>query len=203
MVTVPPHARDAVVRRVYRDAQKAGWEHLTQDAKARWYDRWTSDDHVGGILAGHLGHERVRAWLKDGPLKHYANARSGVGPYARFADVTGPTPQRVADAVLGNGWVVDETSITTKPLRFQATHGDDWAVVAYGPNRKFRDLLWAAVNDAVDVRTPSRAVVAIVDDDIAPTPQSERNVQQRIADRCDIEIRWVALSSTTPDTPDS
>lgn len=197
VVTVPRNARDAVIRRVYADAQKAGWEHLTQDAKARWYDRWTSDEQVGGILASHLGPERVRTWLKDGPLKHYATARSGIGPYAKFADVTGPTPQRVAKAVLGKSWAVDESTITTKPLRFQATRGDDRAVVAYGPSRKFRDLLWAALNDAVDVRTPSRAVVAIVDDDISPTPHSERHQQQRIADRCNIEIRWAALSSTT------
>jgi hypothetical protein len=196
VASVPTHVRDTVIRRVYRDAQNDGWEHLSQQAKARWYDRWAADEHVGGILSGYVGPERVRTWLKDGPLKHYANARHGIGPYARFADITGPTPQQIADAVLGPRWTVNDRSVATKPLRFHATRGDDGAAVAYGPARKFRDLLWAALNDTVDVRAPSRAVIAVIEEPVAPTPQSERDVQQRLAAQCQIGVHWVSFAPT-------
>ena len=194
MSLVPAHVRDSVVRRVLRDAQKAGWENLSQQAKAQWYDRWMSEDAVGGIIAGYVGPTRVRVWLKDGPLKHYANATHGVGEYARFLNVSGPTPKRIAQAVLGPQWSIQADSVEIKPLRFTAIHGDQHASVAFGPSRKFRDLLWAALVTAADPTTMGRSVVAIVETEVDPTPESDRVVQKRLATRCGVELTWISIA---------
>lgn len=197
MSRLPEHVRAAVIQRVYADADRVGWDALPAPAKSTQYDRWTADPHIGGILSGYLEAERIRTWLKDNPLKHYTNAKHGVGTYARYANVTRPTPSRVASAALGRDWQVDETSVRDKPLRFRAVHGDEHAAVAYGPARKFRDLLWAALNDAVDPHSPARTLVAIVEHSLDPTSDSERTRQQQLADRCRIEVRWISMSTTT------
>lgn len=160
------------------------------------YDKWTADPQVGGLLSGYMDAERVRTWLKDGPMKHYANARHGVGPYAEYATTSGPTPQRVAIAALGDGWTVDGGSVRTKPIRFRATGPDGGAAtVAYGPSRKFRDPLWAALNDAVDRATPQRCVIVVSETSTSPASPTERREQRALADRCDLEIRWVEFAN--------
>jgi hypothetical protein len=192
---VPADIRARVIRRVYADADRLGWDSLPASARSDQYDAWVSDPAVGGMLAGFLEKGRVRTWLKDNPMKHYANAKHGVGSYAAYADSTGPTPSRVADAALGRGWQVVDSSVREKPLRFFAQRGEAMAAVAYGPSRKFRDLLWAALNDAVDPGAPTRSFVVIVDDHVSPTSESDRVQQRLLSDRCGIELRWISFAA--------
>ena len=192
---VPQQVRDKVIRRVYADADRAGWANLPAPQRSRMYDRWVEDPDVGGLLSGYLESERVRVWLKDNPMKHYAAAKHGIGTYATYASVTGPTPDRVAARALGIGWEIDPHSVSDKPLRFRASRDDDIGLVVYGPSRKFRDLLWAALNRSVEPCGPDRVVVLVVEDVISPTPEYERGRQQLLADRCGFELAWSSFAA--------
>ena len=201
MTRIPTELRAQVIRRVYADADRIRWNTQSPNVRSSQYDRWVSDPQVGGILSVFIELGRVRIWLKDNPLKHYLNAKHGVGPYAPYADITGPTPSLVASTTLGNGWQVVQGTIRDKPLRFQAGREDAHAAVAYGPSPKFRDLIWSALNDAISPTAPPRSVVAVIDEHEAPTSDSERFRQQRMADRCSIEVKWISFASSANYSP--
>lgn len=192
---LPPEVRDKVIRRMYSDADEAGWANLPAVDRSRMYDRWAEDPELRGLLSGYLEPERVRTWLKDNPMKHYAAAKHGIGTYAVYATVTGPTPARVLARSLGDGWDIDPKSVSDKPLQFRASRDEDNALVVYGPSRKFRDLLWAALNRAVEPCGPDRVVVLVVEDVVAPTPVFERRRQRLLADRCGVELKWSSFGA--------
>lgn len=195
---VPDHVRDEVVPIIYREALGMRWESLPQVDRSRAYNVWAARPDVGGILAGHLGSpDRVRPWLKDGPLKHFTSARAGVGAYAKYVESTESLPDRITRAILDDGWVPIEGSQRSKPLRFVVAHGDDKMTIIHGPSRKFRDLVWAAVCLRVDepVTSPVPSIV-VTEPAGEPVPPSERKRQQSIADQCGLTLCWLELADT-------
>lgn len=193
--SIPVDTRDRVIREVYRQAAAMGWQSLPAARKSAQYDRWAAASEIGGVLVRFMPEDRIRVWLKDGPLKEYGNAIHGLGRYGHLAPQLGPSPSQAAVAALGPDWTVVEGSERTKPLRFYATGSDGRsAAVAYGPARKFRDLLWAGLLAAVDSEPPDRVVVLISEPPAEPTPKVEREWHQRLARRCDLELKHCQFS---------
>lgn len=192
---VPDHVRDEIVPILYREALKMRWESLPQADRTRAYNQWAARKDIGGVLAGHLGSpNRVRSWLKDGPLKHLTNARAGAGPYTKYVDASESLPDKITAAVLGQGWEPVDGTHRTKPLRFDASDGHDTVTVVHGPARKFRDLAWSALCTEVDDTNPATTVVVVTETAGEAVPPTERNRQLALADRCRLALSWVELA---------
>lgn len=192
---IPAETRDRVIREVYRQAAAMGWQSLPAAAKSTQYDRWAAADEIGGVLVRFMREDRIRVWLKDGPLKEYGNATHGLGRYGHLAPRLGPSPAQAAKAALGAAWQVVAGSERTKPLRFRANGPHDRAAaVAYGPARKFKDLLWAGLLEAEGRDAPDRVVLLITERPAEPTPRPERDWQKRVAVRCGLEIKHFQFS---------
>ncbi len=189
--STPPEVRDKVIRRVYAEAVEMDWQSLPAPRKSAQYDRWVADKDVGGVLARFMPEDRIRVWLKDGPLKEYGNATHGMGPYAELAPRLGPTPAQAVKAAFGDGWNPVAGTERIKPLGVDARGPDDeHGVVVYGPARKFPALVWAALVAAVDRDLPpDRAVVLVTERPAEPTPTINRRWQSRIADHCRVGLR--------------
>jgi hypothetical protein len=71
---IPADVRNEVKRRLYAAADRIGWVYLPPQVKARYYENWTNDGHIGGILAQFIAKDRVRVYLKDTLLKDYARS---------------------------------------------------------------------------------------------------------------------------------
>jgi hypothetical protein len=128
-------------------------------------------------------------------LQEYENAIHGLGRYGHLAPRLGPSPAQAAKAALGAGWKVVQGSERTKPLRFRAIGPyEQSAAVAYGPARKFKDLLWAGLLGATEPETPGRVVVLITEPPAEPTPKAERDWHRKLARRCGLELKHFQFS---------
>jgi hypothetical protein len=97
-----------------------------------------------------LTREKARVWLKDVPMKEYARATAGIGPYARFATLQLPSPEALAQQAFGSSWTTRSGTLRTKPNRVVIESGDASRLMLWGGRRALRDLVWAAMVAQVD-----------------------------------------------------
>ncbi len=74
---VPRKVEDLVCRKIFSDMAALSWEGLGHTARSEQYERWVSSADVGDRLSLYMPVERVRVWIKDGPVKEYPRARWG------------------------------------------------------------------------------------------------------------------------------
>ena len=72
--------RRQVIAEIYRRADDLDWDGLSSSDRSTWYVRWLDDPAIGGVLDLYMPRDQARLWIKDVPMKHYARARSGLGP---------------------------------------------------------------------------------------------------------------------------
>lgn len=56
-------------------ADEIGWINLSPGTKSRFYQNWTRDPKIGGLLARVMNKEQVRVYLKDTIMKDYVRDR--------------------------------------------------------------------------------------------------------------------------------
>ena len=96
---------------------------MTPQQHSARYAEWVQDSEVGGRLKAYLTDSEVRVWIKDGPMKEWSRATSGVGRYSELVDTQLDIPAILVRKVLGAEWELEEGSVRTKPLRLTATRG--------------------------------------------------------------------------------
>ena len=190
MSELPPELREAVTRHLYASAAQIDWENLSATEKTAQYRRWVADPNIGGELTRFLPEDSARVWIKDGPMKEYARAQFGVGPFAQLIDTPRCTPETVVRAVHGDDWNVLAGSVDVKPARCVASGSAGEALVVWGGLAAFKHLVWAALEAAAD--DDERPVtIAVVESPARPTPASERARLKTIASRCGFTVRHI------------
>lgn len=186
---VPKEVRDEVVRALYRQVEAMDWELLSPQQKSQQYARWIDDPAVGGRLTEFQSAEDARVWLKDGPMKEYARALDGVGLFAEFTTKRLSGPEELIRRALGEGWSIVPESQGEKPLHCVATDGSNTRYVCWGKPGTFRDLVWAAVNKAVEWADRPMIVVSLRDGQ--DVNGEERRRHERIAAHCGLDVRHI------------
>jgi hypothetical protein len=188
---VPWEVEEAIVGRLFADMERLGWEGLTPRQRTSQYGRWIADPEVGQRLATFMTPERARVWIKDGPVKEYPRALAGVGKYAPLANGSGSGADIVRRA-LGAEWITDTATLRVKPLRIEAHRDEDTVVLAWGPARDLKHLVWAALN-ADASGDPREWVLAVTGSFTRPVTASDKAHQLRIARRCGLRLVHVEL----------
>lgn len=182
---------EAIVSRLFADMERLGWEGMTPRQRTSQYGEWIKDAEIGQKLAEWMTPERARVWIKDGPVKEYPRALAGVGKYAPLANGSANVADLVQRA-LGAGWTSDPATLSVKPLRVEAHQGDETVVLAWGPARDLKHLVWAALN--ADASGDSREWVLVVTSTFTrPVTTSDKAHQLRIARRCGLRLVHVEL----------
>src|ERR1700679_821870 len=101
----------SVVARIFSDASRLGWSELSGSQRSAQYAAWVSDQEVGGQLTKFMTTGQARVWIKDGPMKEWARATSGVGKYAAFAKSAERSPAQLVKKGLGEEWDADLPSL--------------------------------------------------------------------------------------------
>lgn len=197
MSELPPKLRDSITRKLYASAAEIDWENLSAAEKTVQYRRWVSDPQIGGELTRFLPEDSARVWIKDGPMKEYARARFGVGPFAHLVAAPRCTPETVVRAVHGPGWDVLDGSVEIKPARCIATGPSEQSVVLWGNAVAFKHLIWAAL-EAAAANDKRPVTIAVVESPARPTPASERARLKAIADRCGFTVRHINPAPVPP-----
>jgi hypothetical protein len=71
-VSVPEEVRDRLKSQLWAIADQVGWANLSTIQKSKYYEDWTRNHEIGGLLARFIDRERVRLYIKDTLLKSYA-----------------------------------------------------------------------------------------------------------------------------------
>ena len=74
-MSVSDKVREDLKERLWRLADEIVWMNLSQSQKAKYYEDWTRDPKIGGVLARYIDKGQVRVYLKDTLLKDYTRTR--------------------------------------------------------------------------------------------------------------------------------
>ena len=74
-MSIPSATRAGLKKKLWDEADRLGWSELSQAEKARYYEVWTKDPQIGGVVSRYLDGGQVRVYLKDTLLKDYGRAR--------------------------------------------------------------------------------------------------------------------------------
>lgn len=195
MTQIPSAVRDEVITAVYADCDRLEWETLTKAKKSEAYTNWISDPRIGGELRKYMAQDRIRVWLKDGPLKEYMRAVNGVGPYASYTTRRAGGADALVTQAFGTEWSVIEGSFADKPLRCKVANGADIQYLTWAPYDGLRDLAWWVVN--LRATSPSnKATVAIVRAPGEVLAKDERKRAEAICGLIGADVRFLVQTVT-------
>jgi hypothetical protein len=176
-----------VVAQLFSDADNLGWADLSVVERSLQYAIWLAHPKVGGVLTEFMSASQARVWIKDGPMKEWTRARSGVGKYAVLMPGARRTPEQLVHSALGEGWQVDDESLRIKPLRVRASHEGEVVTFSWGPQRDLKHLVWAALQAGAD-GDPNAWVLCVVGSFTKPIPANVRQAHLRLAERCKFRL---------------
>lgn len=191
-MSLPADVERRVVTQLFADAERIGWAELPVTERSSQYARWVAEPQVGGLLTKFMSASQARVWIKDGPMKEWARARSGIGKHAALIPTGGRTPQQLVHSALGEDWQVDTDTLRIKPLRIRAHDETEEVTFTWGPARDLKHLLWAALQAGANGDT-TPWVLCVVDSFTKPVPANVRQAQLRIANRCNVRLQHVTV----------
>jgi hypothetical protein len=137
-MNVPDKVRKDLKRRMWEIADRIGWMNLSTSAKASYYENWTNDPKIGGLLARYISKGQVRVYLKDTILKDY--------PRTRMSDAKRPL------GVLNIPWTIGIAETYIKPHGRRLIDGrvicwgraDDWKTILTALHERAysQDMWW-------------------------------------------------------------
>ena len=76
MSSVPHEVRERLREDIWKQADQLGWSALSDVDRALFYEHWTEDPTIGGVLSRFLKKGQVRVYVKDSLLKPYLRSRA-------------------------------------------------------------------------------------------------------------------------------
>ncbi|GAA2027466.1 hypothetical protein GCM10009839_27800 [Catenulispora yoronensis] len=191
---IPDNVRDEIITSLYRQAADIDWHLLSQGDKARWYTTWVDAPEIGGRLKQFLDPAKVRVWIKDVPMKEFARAEEGVGPYARYVTQRFDGAEEIVKRTLGKSWTVVPGTAGIKPqhclvIDTEAGAEDTTRYMCWGNQKSFSTLVWAALQRAIAMR--NKPLTVVVTRDSETVSSVDQLDFEKIGTRCGIEVRYL------------
>lgn len=189
MSKLPAHIREDVSRAILKRAGKLNWDDLSNRQKSEIYETWVTDADIGQKLALYIPLERIRVWIKDGPMKEYKRARRGLGPYAGLVPEAKEYEKIICRKVMGAGYRVLEASIDVKPNRFDAESQDEVVTIIWGNAIDLKHMVWAWLTHP----NPAHAKLVLVHSLSQPLTPSIRTQTNVVVERLGAEIAFLNI----------
>jgi hypothetical protein len=183
---LPAEIRKKLLLEIYGQAEALRWEFLSNPQRTDQYRRWYEDSRVGGVLLSFVEEKDARVWIKDVALKEYGRAKEGIGQYVPYVTRRFRGPEEIVRAACGEGWLVVPDTVDVKPNQCLTSDGVVSRHVYWGRSGQLRDLVWAAVNHAVDGDKRPMIVIATQDGEMLSGADKARH--RAIAGHCGIGL---------------
>lgn len=72
---IPESIRVGLREKLWALSDQLHWSRLSWYEKANYYETWTQDQEVGGLLANYMDQRRIRVYIKDTIMKGYVRSR--------------------------------------------------------------------------------------------------------------------------------
>lgn len=72
---LPTDIRDRIKQKIWAKADELDWPRISDLERTSWYENWTKDKDVGGVLSHFMDARKIRVYIKDSLLKPYLRSR--------------------------------------------------------------------------------------------------------------------------------
>lgn len=72
---LPTDIRERIKQKIWAKADELDWPRISDLERTAWYENWTKDKDVGGVLSHFMDARKVRVYIKDSLLKPYLRSR--------------------------------------------------------------------------------------------------------------------------------
>jgi hypothetical protein len=175
MSKVPKDVRDRVIGVLWAKADELDWARLTDIARAEWYENWSKDAAIGGVLGNFMDPRLVRVYIKDSLLKPYISGRTGLAEAGvlKALDLHRP-PQVTREYVKPHGRLID--------------HG---RVVCWGNSRDWKSILISVYERAREERNGVPYAAVLLESGKTLDPELRKLIRD-VARRLDIaQLKWL------------
>lgn len=163
-----------ITKKVWEIADHIDWRHLTITQKKQYYEKWTNDPEIGGILVTVMESERVRVYLKDTVMKQYARDQ---------------LPE--LDAIL-EGLGIKYVEITKEYIKPTGMLCDRQDIFSLAPARIWKIAIMNAYERGCEVTHLKRNIVFITDHTAHRfIDRAYQELIESAATRLGVEVRWV------------
>ena len=130
-MNVPDQVREELRTKLWEIADELDWVSLSPTVKSKYYEIWTRDPAIGGLLSRYIDLGYVRVYLKDTLLKDFAQHR--------LADQAGPSRMLDIPATAE----VAKSYVKPHGRRFK-----DGRIICWGKASAWKSILMAAYERA-------------------------------------------------------
>ena len=164
----------AIAQRIYDLADAADWMHLNIEQRKQYYEIWTTDPQIGGILSQVIEPRRIRVYLKDTIMKTYARSRR-------------PTLKSLLISMS-----ISYKRITKEFEKPQALLCDGTQMYTLAPAKEWKIAIMSAFERSCEVRKLEKNIVFITEYTTRRFVDKEyRDMIDAAAQRLDIVVHWL------------
>jgi hypothetical protein len=166
--------KQTVARRLYDIADKIDWTHLTIPQRQKYYEIWTNDPQIGGVLRQVMEVSRIRVYLKDTIMRTYSRQ------------------QRPTILTLLSSMSISCNHIVREYVKPQAILCDKNKLYTLAAAKEWKIAIMSAFERGCEVRTTSKNIVFFNDHVTGRFVDKEyKDLIEAAAKRLDIEVQWL------------
>lgn len=146
--SVQKDIRDRIKQKIWDKADELNWSKLSDLDRATWYENWSKDKDIGGVLSHFMDARKIRVYIKDSLLKPYIRSR------------------------VENDWPAVATALAVPAgsnshcRRFEKPHGVqliDGRVISWGHSRDWKSILISVFERSYRIDSSSAYGAALVE----------------------------------------
>lgn len=168
--------RDKIRDKIWAKAEELGWEQIPQSERSKWYENWSKDKDIGGILSRHMDTRKIRVYIKDSLLKPYLRSHLEKG-------------WEKALQVLGSD--IQERKILKKLEKPHCHILDGGLVVCWGKSRDWKTVVISAFERAYALN-PGTAHGVVLMEAEKKTDSRTKEMISEVAGRLGVaQVCWI------------
>lgn len=170
----PSDAKKTVRKKLYKLADQVDWIHLTIPEKQRYYETWTADPNIGGLLEQIMEPQKVRVYLKDSIMKTYSKERR-LNLHDLLASMS-----------------LNSSEITREYIKPQALLCDSTDLFTISTAKEWRVAMLSAYERAYEIKQLKKNILFLINHTTGKyVDQSYRDMVESAGTRLNIRVHWV------------
>lgn len=166
--------KDTVTHRVHEIADEVDWAHLAIPQRQKYYETWTADPEIGGMLRQVMEQTRVRVYLKDTVMKTYSRNK-----------------RPVLQALL-TSMSIPCACITKEFIKPQAVLCEGTSLYTLVAAKEWKIAIMSAFERGCEVKKLNKNIVFIIEHTTGRFVDKEyRDLIDSAATRLDVQVHWL------------
>ena len=174
--TITADVREKIKSLVWAKATELNWESMSHAERSRYYENWSKDKDIGGVLSRYMDTRKIRVYIKDSLLKPYTRSKLEV-------------LCKEIMAALGDD--IGEINVIKRLVKPHCHILDGNLVVCWGNSRDWKSIVLSVYERAYTLPNGVAYGVVFLDPE-KKTDSHTKNMINDVASRLGItKVRWL------------